>query len=975
MKEMGKPRYHQLILFLFLLCSRLNIGQNKAYAQGTTSNNSRNTTSSFDVGVILDTKTWVGNISWRCMAMAMEDFYNSHSNFTKKLSLHLRDVNKDDRVASASAAIDLLKNVQVQAIIGPQTSRQAKFVIELGNSAQVPIISFTAKSPSLSTKQYPYFIRTGMNDTSQAKVLASLVQNFGWRQVVLIYADTEFGNGIISHVIDALIEIDARVTYRSPIPITANDEAISKELEKLKDMQTRVFIVHMPYSLGFKVFSNANKTGMMNKGYVWITTYVLTDIVDLYGSSATSVMQGVLGIKPYISEDNPRLQDFKARFVKKFKLENPSAQISEPLTVFGLWAYDTVWSLAMAAESLSSANYTFSMNNVRKNSTDLESIGKSQTGLEIVQWISNSTFDGISGKFQLIDRQREVVKFEIVNVVENGRKRIGFWTPVYGFSKELNSKNVSIEVAKWPGDSDHVPPRGWEWPTNGRNLSVGIPVKPGFPEFVNVTTNDSSIRPTGYCIEIFDKVMAALPYKVNYTYEHFANEKGEMNGSYDDLVYQVYLKKYDVVVGDITVIANRSQYVDFTLPYTESGVSMIVPVKDQSRKNAWTFAEPLSTSLWIASGVFFIFTGIVVWILEHRVNVEFRGPPSNQIGTIFYFIFSTLVFSHRETIVSNLARIVLIIWFFVVLILQQSYTASLSSILTVEQLQPTLNDLTELARTNDKVGYLVDSFMPNLLKGMNFDETRLIPYNSADEYNEALSNGTVAAVVDEIPYLKVFLHKYCGKYTMVGPTYKTDGFGFAFPIGSPMVADVSRAILNITENKEIMEPLDNQYLYDDEACSVEEDGSSSSMITFRSFWGLFLITGVTSMLALLIHISMFFYQNWHIVRDTDPELSFGQRLLLLFKYHDKPDLNCADTFKEKDEEEEEKMVALEMQSTVSASYNGHGDHVVGNEDDDDGDAGTPSEGEGTPGREIGGQFPDPPSFADMLSHRRGYDSA
>lgn len=105
MKEMGKPRYHQLILFLFLLCSRLNIGQNKAYAQGTTSNNSRNTTSSFDVGVILDTKTWVGNISWRCMAMAMEDFYNSHSNFTKKLSLHLRDANKDDRVASASAGL------------------------------------------------------------------------------------------------------------------------------------------------------------------------------------------------------------------------------------------------------------------------------------------------------------------------------------------------------------------------------------------------------------------------------------------------------------------------------------------------------------------------------------------------------------------------------------------------------------------------------------------------------------------------------------------------------------------------------------------------------------------------------------------------------------------------------------------------------------------------------------------------------
>ncbi|KAM0939243.1 putative periplasmic binding protein-like I [Dioscorea sansibarensis] len=197
---MGKPRYHHLILFLFILFSCLSTGQNKVNAQGTTSNKSRNTTSSFDVGVILDTKTWIGNISWSFMSMAIEDFYNSHSNFTKRLSLHLQDVNDDDRVASASAALDLLKNDRVQAIIGPQTSTQAQFVIELGNSAQVPVISFTANSLSLSTKQSLYFVRTGMNDISQAEVLVSLVQTFGWRQVVLIHAYNDFGNKkIYSH--------------------------------------------------------------------------------------------------------------------------------------------------------------------------------------------------------------------------------------------------------------------------------------------------------------------------------------------------------------------------------------------------------------------------------------------------------------------------------------------------------------------------------------------------------------------------------------------------------------------------------------------------------------------------------------------------------------------------------------------------------------------------------------------------------
>jgi ionotropic glutamate receptor len=102
------------------------------------------------------------------------------------------------------------------------------------------------------------------------------------------------------------------------------------------------------------------------------------------------------------------------------------------------------------------------------------------------------------------------------------------------------------------------------------------------------------------------------------------------------------------VVGDITIIANRSNYVDFTLPYTESGVSMVVPVKDSKTKNAWVFLKPLTWDLWMTSGCFFVFIGFVVWVLEHRINDDFRGPPSHQIGTSLWYAFSTMVFAHRK---------------------------------------------------------------------------------------------------------------------------------------------------------------------------------------------------------------------------------------------------------------------------------------------------------------------------------------
>ena len=102
------------------------------------------------------------------------------------------------------------------------------------------------------------------------------------------------------------------------------------------------------------------------------------------------------------------------------------------------------------------------------------------------------------------------------------------------------------------------------------------------------------------------------------------------------------------MVGDTTIVANRSRYVDFTLPYAESGVSMIVPIRDSKRKNAWVFLKPLTWDLWVTCACFFAFIGFVVWVLEHRINVDFRGPPLYQAGTSFWFSFSTMFFAHRN---------------------------------------------------------------------------------------------------------------------------------------------------------------------------------------------------------------------------------------------------------------------------------------------------------------------------------------
>ncbi|GAB4857805.1 hypothetical protein Ancab_040530 [Ancistrocladus abbreviatus] len=348
--------------------------------------------------------------------------------------------------------------------------------------------------------------------------------------------------------------------------------------------------------------------------------------------------------------------------------------------------------------------------------------------------------------------------------------------------------------------------------------------------------------------------------------------------------------KCDAVVGDVTIIANRSRYVDFTQPYSDSGVAMVVPIRSTNKKNAWTFLKPLTRDLWVTTLCFFGFMAFVVWLLEHRINEEFRGPPLHQAGTSLYYSFSVLVFAQRENVVNNLTRFVLVVWIFVILILTQSYTASLTSMLTIQQLQPTITDLNELIRRGEFVGYQAGSFVEGLLKQLGFHESKLKPYSTPAELDEQLTSGSakggIAAVFDEIPYMKLFLAKYCSKYTMIQPTYKTGGFGFVFPTGSPLVSDVSRAILNVTEG-DIMVAIEKKWIVQEDVCMSTSGYANTTSLGLDSFWGLFLIAGIASLLALSMFAVFFLYEQRKIL--THSGISIWTKIRMLARKFDQRD--------------------------------------------------------------------------------------
>ncbi|KAK4483446.1 hypothetical protein RD792_010633 [Penstemon davidsonii] len=800
--------------FLLLLLSAL-LHLHTALSSGTSTVN-------FQVGVILDlnsSNSPVGRIGLSCLSKAHSDFYSLHKDYKTRLVLHVRDSN-DSVLDAAAAALDLLNNVKVDSIIGPQKSTQVNFVMDLGDRAHVPIISFSATSPSLIPRT-PYFIQTAESDANQVQAIASIVKAFQWSQVVIIYEDTEFGNGILPYLSNALQDVNARVSYRSSFPQTATNDFISKELYKMMTMQTRVFVVHMSQSLGTRLFKKSKELGMMSNGYAWIVTSGLTDLFYSIDFDSVEAMQGVLGVKPLIPKSR-ELEKFASKWIQEFLQTNQDMKMAET-SIFGLWAYDTLWALAMAAERVGNSAPNVHKNNV--DSEDLFALRISETGPELLKALLKTKFTGLAGKFNLVNGQLEHTPYQIVNMVGTIEREVGTWTPSGGISKYLplniissySTSKENFRTIIWPGYTT-IAPRGWEIPVSGKKLRIGVPQKPGFNEFLKVQIDPRTnvVEVSGYSKEVFDSVMAALPYAIPYEYTTypFFDPNGSKVGSYDDLVYKVSLQEhYDAALGDITITASRSIYADFTLPYAEGGVTSIVPIMYEDVNDVWTFMQPLTKELWLTTATFYIFTALAIWILGTKIITTNRDEPGQHVGMICYFPFFP-----GQGIEVSLLCLVLVSWAFVASLLNSTYTASLSSRLTVQRLQPSITDVKQLIKNGDYVGTQEGSFLVSFLINLGFNSSRIRTYKSIEDCDEALTLGSkkggISAYYDVLPHIKSFLSQYCGKYMIVGPTHRTAGFALAFPKGSPVVADISRAITQLTENGIILE-IEQRLCYSD----------------------------------------------------------------------------------------------------------------------------------------------------------------
>lgn len=323
--------------------------------------------------------------------------------------------------------------------------------------------------------------------------------------------------------------IGTQVKYLAHLSPSSMDDSILKQLNKLKTMQTRVFVVHMLPSLASRFFKKVNEAGMMTHGYAWIITDVLTSLLHYLDPQELDYMQGVIGVKPYIQPSN-LLTNFERKWRKRFYKEYPEVDRVE-LDMFGIWSYDFVFALATTLQRVE---------------TKFSVIATSEIKSRLLPMIQNISHKGLTGDFHVVNGQLQTLSYQIVNVFRNGEKPIGFWNSMNGLSNRLNHNQRlgytphnkdDLGTITWPGDTPEIPK---SWDVN-KVLRVGLPALTGFVEFMEAYRDPitNTVYANGLCTDVFYAVIDAMPYVVKYDLIPYETPDGESAGNASDLVHQI----------------------------------------------------------------------------------------------------------------------------------------------------------------------------------------------------------------------------------------------------------------------------------------------------------------------------------------------------------------------------------------------------------------------------------------------------
>ena len=293
----------------------------------------------------------------------------------------------------------------------------------------------------------------------------------------------------------------------------------------------------------------------------------------------------------------------------------------------------------------------------------------------------------------------------------------------------------------------------------------------------------------GFSIELWQRVAQELGVQYELTWGKTVPE----------LIDALKAGKADVAIAAISITSEREKVIDFSQPYYESGLQILVEAGESNQ------AAAVATTLF--NGGFLKLLGILalallvsshlLWWFEHRHNQEsFPADYRHGVWESLWWTSSVLITGgcENKTPVGVGGRLVAVIWMLTGILLVSVLTASVTSAMTVRSLTAEINGPDELP--GHVVATIAGSTAERYLAEHNV-ETR--PFTSVDEAATALAGHAVKAVVYDAPVLLYRAAHGGGKQHVVGRLFEKQNYGIALQQDSTLRKPIDQILLRLAE--------------------------------------------------------------------------------------------------------------------------------------------------------------------------------
>ncbi|XP_069700780.1 glutamate receptor ionotropic, NMDA 2B-like [Periplaneta americana] len=764
-------------------------------------------------------------------------------------------------IASNVSTILFLTNYETY---GRETA-SAQYFLQLAGYLGIPVIAWNADNSGLERRasQSSLQLQLAPSLEHQTAAMLGILERYKWHQFAIVTSQIAGHDDFIQAVRERTMQISSQFKMSVMSTLVLSN---ASDLAELCNTEARIILLYSTREEARNIMAEATRLKLTGTNYLWLVTQsVISDVME--GPKEFPV--GMLGV--HFRTNDEHLVTELSRTVRVF------------LKGLELLALDDGNEVTLSPHL----------------SCDGRGEARWRHGDKFFRYLKNVTIDGDrqpSTEFNQDGRLR-AAELVIVNLrpghgsASNSR----VWEPI-GAWKSWEKDGLDIKDIVWPGNS-HTPPQGVPEkfhlkitfleeppyinlappdPVTGKcTLNKGVFCRQASEadlEGVDIPTahrNGSFYQCcSGFCIDLLEKFADDL----GFTYDLFRVEDGkwgaQTNGRWNGLVAALINHHADMVITSLKINFERSQAIDFSLPFLDTGIAIVV-AKRTGIISPTAFLEPFDSAMWmlvalvaihVAAFTIFFFE----WLSPYGYDAKMTAPREHRFSLcrtlwlVWAVLFQAAV--NVDCPRGYTARCMANVWAMFALIFLAIYTANLAAFMITREEFHDLTGINDTRLSNPhslkppfRFGTIPHGNTDAVLR-RNFPTMHayMRPYNRSTVMQgvQAVKEGKLDAFIYDATVLEYLVGQdsECVLLT-VGSWFAMTGYGVGFPRYSKFRDLVNQQLMEYRENGDL-ERLRRFWFTG--ACNKplsKEKQSRSDPLALEQFFSTFLLLGSGILLA------------------------------------------------------------------------------------------------------------------------------